>query len=138
MSGDPFDVVVTRWVDKAKQKALQAFQATCHNAIARVKELTPVKTGYLRANWTAVGPDGVLPVAGEQQDSDSIINNLRLGDRLIIVNPVVYAARVNFGFIGTDSLGRHYHQKGKHMVEQTISEMPAIAAAAVQQVSEQP
>jgi hypothetical protein len=44
--------------------------------------------------------------------------------------------RVEFGFVGTDSLGRHYNQRGVGMLQQTLAEMPSIAVNAAARVAE--
>jgi hypothetical protein len=132
---DEFSVQVGQWVEKALGRATQAFQATAQDAVARVKELTPVKTGYLRANWTAIQGGDAVPVAGAVPDPAEAIAALKIGDVVAIVNPVVYARRVEFGFVGQDSLGRHYNQAGAGMVQQTIIEVPEMAMQAVTRVS---
>lgn len=45
-----------------------------------------------------------------------------------------YARRMNFGFVGADSLGRVYNQQGNHFVEGAIAEWPQIVARAVAEV----
>ena len=135
MSGSlPFEISVSQWVDKAKANAGAAFQATAMDALARVKQLTPVKTGYLRANWFAVRGGDAIPVAGSPDQSNSVIAGLRLGDRVVLANPCVYALRIEFGYVGVDSLGRHYNQQGAGMMQQTYHEMPQIAARATARI----
>jgi hypothetical protein len=129
-----FSVDVARWVDKAKKRAEEAFQATAEAAVNRVKDLTPVRTGYLRANWTAIRDGDAEPTPGTVPDPMTAIDQAPLGSTLVVLNPVVYARRVEYGFVGEDSLGRHYNQPGRHMTQQTVAEMPSIAAAAVQLV----
>jgi len=135
MSGtrDPFQVQVERWVAKAKADANAAMMATATDALARVKELTPVVTGNLRANWTIMLQGAADTIDGNVNSQD-VIAKFEVGDQIIIGNPVVYAPRVNWGFTGTDSLGRHYNQNGKYMIEQTVAEMPAIAANATARI----
>ena len=130
-----FEVAVEQWVERAKARADKAFQATAQDALALVKSLTPVKTGYLRANWTVMRGSDPLPVAGREIDADLIINELRMGDRLVILNPVVYAARIEYGFVGQDSLGRNYNQPGRGMMQQTVAELPRLAREATTRVS---
>jgi hypothetical protein len=132
-----FDVAVDRWVAKAKEAADLAFQTTVQDALARVKELTPVDTGYLRANWTVALPGDVMPVAAWSQHPEEVIAKLAAGDQVYIVNPVPYAMRIEFGYVGMDSKGRFYDQKGRGMMQQTIAEMPRIAEAATQRVRQE-
>lgn len=129
-----FSVDVRAWVDKAKQKAEAAFQATAQDAVNRVKQLTPVKTGYLRANWSAIKDGDAEPKPG-MPAGDQAIKHAELGDKIIVVNPTAYARRIEYGFVGQDADGRHYNQPGRHMTQQTIAEMPRIAEQATQRVS---
>jgi hypothetical protein len=127
---DDFSVQVSRWVDKAKERAGAAFQATAQDAVARVKALTPVKTGYLRANWTAMKAGDVVPVAGAVPDPALAIAKARLGDTIYVINPTKYARRIEFGFVGEDARGRHFDQAGAGMMQQTLIEIPQIAIKA--------
>ncbi|WP_288075987.1 hypothetical protein [Pseudomonas sp.] len=45
----------------------------------------------------------------------------------------VYARRMNYGFVGADSLGRVYNQSGNHFVEGAIAKWPQIVAQAVRE-----
>lgn len=128
MSADPFDVTVEKWTRQAKERMDDAYRATALLALARVQQLTPVRTGRLRAGWTI----SLTPQIAEGRTVQlrTILENLHAGEPFYIINPVIYARRINYGFVGTDSLGRHYNEKGRHMVEQTVQEMPQIASVA--------
>lgn len=39
-----------------------------------------------------------------------------------------YARRMNYGFVGADSLGRNYNQSGNYFLEHAIKQWPAIVA----------
>jgi hypothetical protein len=131
---DPFSRAVHKWVAKAGARADQAYLAIVLDMVARVKELTPVKTGYLRSNWTAVRAGDAQPVAGRVSSAEESLQDLTIADNVVIVNPVVYARRVEYGFVGTDSLGRHFNQRGAGMLARTVAELPSIAEAAVNRV----
>lgn len=110
---DDFAMDVTRWVKKAGDRA-EAFKiAFPEKLVTRLKELTPVVTGRMRAGWHA------------QKEGEDAVD---------IVNDAEYAHRVNSGFIGKDSLGREYHQRGAHMVEQTIQESSEIAKETLEEL----
>ena len=130
-----FAVAVEAFVAKAKGQALEAFREIGLAASWVVKEHTPVQTGWLRANWVDLLNDAAVPVPSANQAVGVAIASAQLGDVIHIVNPVPYALRVEFGFVGTDSAGRHYNQEGRGMVAQTVAEMPAIAEAAVRRVA---
>ncbi|MFD4120909.1 hypothetical protein ACFWQD_06315 [Alcaligenes faecalis] len=46
----------------------------------------------------------------------------------------VYARRMNYGFVGADSLGRVYNQAGNHFVEGAIAQWPQLVAQAAKEV----
>lgn len=122
-----FTVDVSRFVAKAKQDMDGLFRAIALEALVRVKELTPVKTGYLRANFVAtLDPQSVRAAPGGS-NSEAAIAQARAGDTIYIVNPVVYARRVEFGFVGEDSKGRAFNQPGRGMVQQVVTELTSIA-----------
>lgn len=126
-----FSEDVSRWVDRRQRNAEAIFRAIATDAVNRVKELTPVDTGFLRSNWTCLRQGEPEPVAGRVPDAMYAIASARVGDVLIILNPTVYARRIEYGFVGEDNAGRHYHQQGAHMVQQTMTELPEIARRAV-------
>lgn len=57
-----------------------------------------------------------------------------LGDTVAIGYQAKYAKRMNFGFVGPDSLGRVYNQSGNHFVERAINMWPQIVDQAIQDV----
>lgn len=135
---DPFLVSIDEWVAKAKGRADLVVRAIAEDCLARVKELTPVKTGYLRANWVLMKGGQAQAIAGDrQEESLAVIAQLRAGDQFVISNPVIYARRIEYGFAAKDSLGRTYDQQGAHMMQQVITEFPQIAARAAQRVMTQ-
>jgi hypothetical protein len=232
---EDFSVSVARWCEKAKGRADEAFRGIAQAALVRVQQLTPVDTGYLRANWVAMkegdpvpkaaprsapggiastiggagggiagkavavralggalGPVGSIggaivgTVGGQVAEGGEInvagalgsaagtavgatlgsavpiagtiiggavggvvggiagealatavsspdggrgggIASARVGDKIILLNPVAYARRIEYGFVGQDSLGRRFNQPGRGMAQQTMAEIPSIA-----------
>jgi hypothetical protein len=129
-----FAADVSAWCNRAGRLARQVFQATAFDAVQRVQELTRVDTGFLRSNWTAMKPGDAEPVAGRVPPPGVAIAEAEIGEIILIVNPTVYARRIEYGFVGEDSLGRHYNQPGHHMMAQTITEMPQIAQRAYERI----
>ncbi len=103
---DEFTISIQKWVGRQKARQAEFVEAFGQNLVTRLKAHTPVVTGNMRARWH---------VAEITED------------HLLIVNDAEYARRVNFGFNGKDSLGRNYHQRGSHIVEQTLVEVAEIA-----------
>jgi hypothetical protein len=126
-----FSEDVSRWVNQAGAHANALLRTITMDAVNTVKAHTPVKTGFLRSNWTAIIKGQEIPVAGRVPDPAKAIMTARVGQVIVILNPTVYARRVEYGFVGEDSAGRHYNQQGAHMVAQTMAEMPVIAARAL-------
>ena len=126
-----FSEEVTKWCQGQGERADLVFRGIAVAAVNRVKELTPVDTGFLRSNWTVVKEGDPEPVPGRVPDPMRAIASAHVGDKLIILNPTVYARRIEYGFVGEDSKGRHYNQPGAHMMQQTIAELPSIAAEVV-------
>ncbi len=128
-----FSTEVSRWIDQvAKARARAFFHALAWAAVNRVSELTPVDTGFLRSNWTAIRPEDTEPKSGAVPFPQLAIERLQIGERIRIINPTEYARRIEYGFVGEDSQGRHFNQQGRHMAQQTVTELPAIAAELVQ------
>lgn len=62
--------------------------------------------------------DAGLASYSDQSGSDSfVISNVEPGDTLYMGFQAVYAPRMNYGFVGTDSKGRKYNQTGHYFVE---------------------
>lgn len=135
MPQNDFSVQVTEWVNKAKDKANAVFRGIAEEALGRVKELTPVKTGYLRANFVDVLNPIEIPSPTASPPVGLAISRAKIGDTIYIVNPVRYARRIEYGFVGRDSLGRLYNQKGRFMVTQTVAEMEAIATRVAERMA---
>jgi hypothetical protein len=129
-----FAAEVSAWCNKAGDRADQVFRAIAFDMVGRVQDLTPVDTGFLRSNWTAMKQGDSEPVAGRVSPPGVAIAAIKAGEVLVILNPVVYARRIEYGFVGEDKAGHHYSQTGRHMVAQTIAEAPQIADAAFRRV----
>jgi uncharacterized protein CbrC (UPF0167 family) len=92
-------------------------QRFCQDLANEIVEATPVKTGFLRASWK---PN----VNGADADATS----LEVGDVFELINTATYARRVEFGFMGTDSLGRHYTQSGRAFVRGVLNRADLLAS----------
>lgn len=67
-------------------------------------------------------------------DPGAAAASLRLGDTVWLGFQAAYARRMNYGFVGEDSLGRTYNQEGNHFVERAALMWPAIVNGAVAKV----
>ena len=111
--------------------ALAGLKLGCDGAaglfVDEAKLLVPVKTGNLRDHihfWTPLDTDTqqrreVTPVYDIEEGSYST-------NRYGFDPP--YARRIEFGFVGTDSLGRHYHQAAQPYMRPAFENKQAQAA----------
>jgi hypothetical protein len=104
----------------------------------------PVDTGFLRASMVASN-SGPQPMRADARPQDGqsytptgevtlIINGTQLGQRLWLTFIAAYARRVNYGFNGTDSLGRKYNQRGYFFVQKSAQKWQRFVSDAVKRV----
>lgn len=88
----------------------------------------PVKTGNL-ARSVVVDNKPPRVIEGLATGDYSLgIANIKPGDTIYIGWQAKYSRRQNYGFVGTDSLGRNYNQAGYGFAEATAAKWPAIVA----------
>ena len=120
------------WSEKAKRNAIlvarQSIQDVCEDA-QRTKSTggrMPVDTGFLRNSFTA-GVDGAA-LSGDVAYL-AAINGLQIGDTFNAGWTAAYARRMEYGFVGQDSLGRFYNTPGNFFMGGAIMRWPAFVAA---------
>jgi hypothetical protein len=99
---------------------------------------TPVDTGFLRGSWQpSVGAVQVADSASVGLDAGGAaaisqislaVAGMKTGDVFHMRNNAAYARRLEYGFVGQDSLGRTYNQAGRYYVSDTIKSWPQIVA----------
>lgn len=164
MSGtqDDFSISVGKWVALAKERSRIAFIAIGFEALAAVKEKTPVRTGWLRSNWQIQREGETMPVIRgalpadparameklqEMKDEAATSGAMdarqaadgameaQIGEKLRIVNPVVYARAIEYGREIEKADGTTVRTNGAAMVQQTMAEIPTIAEAVVRNIT---
>ena len=63
-----------------------------------------------------------------------IAATLKADETVFIGYQAIYAARMNFGYVGADSLGRVYNQQGNYFIEGAVAEWPNIVKNAVTEI----
>lgn len=101
----------------------------------------PVDTGFLRASMrltvaqpAPLNPSGKPTGGTYTYNSESValtIAGLELGQTVFATYTAVYARRLNYGFTGTDSLGRQYNQRGYFFVDLAAQRWQQIVTANV-------
>lgn len=117
--------------EELEKLARQSIQELCEVTVLA----TPVDTGFLRGSWQpSIGEpkeaDGKLDTSGASALADAAveITDLKIGQKFYLMNNAAYARRLEYGFVGEDSLGRHYDQKGRFYVTDSIAKWPQIVA----------
>ena len=128
---------VNKWTKETEERSEEAFKIGVLDFVIELNENTPIDTGNLRASLTA-GINGNIPAGpyseyGSNYNDQrllSVINSLKLGDKITLVYSAPYARRVNSGFTGVDSLGRFYNQAGRFWIERVGARWRSILRAA--------
>jgi Bacteriophage HK97-gp10, putative tail-component len=115
---------INKFADGVRSRLQAFFTEFSQDLSAEISAATPVKTGFLRSSWH-------VTINGEPAAS---IETLKIGDTFGYVNTAVYARRVEYGFVGTDSLGRHYNQPPRAFVRDTVARADVIAAETIARI----
>ena len=134
---------VNKWTKETEQRSTEAFQNGALDFYDELSAATPVLTGNLRNSLIAsVNGAGAPTVTGPgltsgdstyrsgASQSIAAIMSAKLGDRISFVYQATYARRLNYGFTGTDSLGRFYNQAGRFWIERVGARYRTIMRAA--------
>jgi predicted Fe-S protein YdhL (DUF1289 family) len=110
---------VDAWVQMTEKRMNAVFRLSTQKVISFMQQNVPYRDGFLRASLVVlVNQDPPLPNRNQEDGlgpyTDAYmqlqIANAVAGDRITAAYTMEYARRLEFGFVGTDSLGRHYNQ----------------------------
>lgn len=142
-----FKATVDAWVAETKGRVL-AVRNECAQRVIEIMQTPvsrggalPVDTGFLRASLKAVAGDPhfaltMAPDAGGVFTWDGgevalVIAGAAITDTISAVYTANYARRLEYGFIGQDSLGRTYNQAGRRFVALAAQQWPRIVSEVV-------
>lgn len=101
--------------------------------------LVPFQTGNLSRSLLA--STSGMPMTSEAESTGSNIGAvtavLGVDQPVWLGYQAVYAKRQNYGFVGTDSLGRTYNQAGAHFVENAVANWSQIVETAANELQTQ-
>lgn len=134
-SGADFAAQVSAEVDQFEGAAQAIFADSVTELVELAQRMVPVKTGFLvnsieASNAAMPQIDPAKHGGGEVKAatiSAEIING-GYGATLFVGYTASYAARINFGFHGEDSLGRKINQAGVQFVGRAAQQWPEIVA----------
>lgn len=139
---DTFSGTISAWAAEERDRMEAVFHASAQVAYAELRTTVnqggrlPIDTGNLRRSFMA--STAPIQSRGDDQttfpdygpESEMVIANAPLGSTIYIGSQAVYAARMNYGFVGTDSLGRVYNQTGFGFLDAVEQRWPQIVAEA--------
>lgn len=114
-----FSSQIDAWVNQTEKRMNAVFRLSTQKVIGYMQESVPVRDGFLRASLVVlVNQD---PPKADKTDEDGMgpftesymqmaIAGAVAGDKIVSAYTMVYARRLEYGFNGTDSLGRSYNQ----------------------------
>lgn len=129
-----YRAALNAWVEKVGDQAEALGRQTCQETAERVHDATPTDTGNLRGNWqpsigdiatgdkNGVGANALADVA-------LVCGGIKPGDVFHMANNAEYGPRIEYGFVGTDKLGRTYNQAGRYFVRDTVAKFREIVEA---------
>ncbi|MBX5063319.1 hypothetical protein [Rhizobium lentis] len=135
-----FAAQVGEWASAELDRAEAVFQTAAQTVANEVRTAVaeggrmPVKTGNLRRSLMA--STSTMPTIKEGKETftdtgvELVIAGAELGGSIFLGFQAAYAARMNYGFAGTDALGRTYNQNGFGFVDAVAQRWPQIVAEA--------
>lgn len=133
---------VNKWTRETEERSNEAFRNGALDFYDALSDATPVLTGNLRNSLVATVNGSTTTVTGPGRDpsdkayrggaEQSIANiiNAKIGDRISFMYSATYFRRLNYGFVGFDSIGRFYNQAGRFWVQTVGARYRSIMRAA--------
>lgn len=135
MGSQEFRMGFTKWGAQTNEALDALARQTCFAIAEEVHGTTPVDTGTLKGAWQPsldkavdAPSEGAAPSGGGSAQITAVAAGVKAGSRFFMVNHLAYAKRIEFGFVGVDSLGRSYDQKGRYFVTTAVKRWPQIVA----------
>lgn len=139
MSNLSFAAQISDWTSQEKERIEAVFQTASEAVFNEMTDpggRVPRVTGNL-ARSVVASVNEMPPIRPEKIDypdteqvSIGVIQGAELGQTVWIGFQAAYSARVNYGFVGQDSLGRLYNQAGRAFIEAAQQRWPQIVAEA--------
>lgn len=136
--GREFNASIRDWAARFPEKMDALARQSSQELSERVVTSTPVDTGFLRSSWQpSLGKPALAKgEAGAQAQASAqvslVITEMKAGDLYYLVNNAAYAKRIEWGFVGQDSLGRTYNQTGRHMVTDNVKRWNTVVESVAQ------
>lgn len=131
-----FRLSLKKWNHLTKENLAALARQAIQELAYVVVDGTPVDIGFLRGSWQPsinqmiTDADGAVDPQGSAVGAKiaATVIDIKLGDTFYMSNNAKYAMRIEYGFVGEDSLGRKYNQKGRYMVTGAVAQWDSIVA----------
>lgn len=136
---------VSDWANETKERLNAIFRLSTQRVIEVMQKTDqeggylPYQDGFLRASLVVLVNQNPPPADKTPEEVGSTYNpattelaiaSAVAGDRIVAAYTVEYARRLEYGFVGTDSLGRVYNQAGIGWTERAAQQWPQIVKQA--------
>lgn len=142
-----FSAQVSSWVRETKERQTAVFRIAVQEVSDDMLQTVhsggsmPIDTGNLRrslrGSTSAMPPirDGAVVFSSDGGQIELTIAGAEITDTIFLGFQAAYGPRMNYGFTGTDKLGRKYNQAGFHFVDKAAQKWGIFVAEAIQEVS---
>jgi len=131
-----FNAQVNAWVLETEARLLAVWRGsiemlademtTTRSNGGKLPHVTGNLMRSLLASTVAMPDTGEADDAYSGSDVGSVTAGLGIEETIWLGYQAIYARRVNYGFVGPDSLGRVYNQAGAHFLEAAVDAWPTI------------
>lgn len=139
-----FSDQVSAWAKKSPERLVATYRRSIEllaEEMVRTKGQggrVPFQTGNLSRSLLAStqGMPKISNSPGAGGNVGIVTATLKLNQTIWLGYQAAYAARRNFGFVGTDSLGRKYNEGGDHFLEGAIAQWPQFVEQAARELQQ--
>lgn len=135
-----FSAQVSDWVRETKRTTTRVHRQAVQDFTEAVVGDTPVNVGHARRSWLGT-TDAMPPIRPDLKEfnngpaTELTIAMLSPGDTYWLGAQAAYVPRLNYGFTGTDSLGRTYNQSGIGWIEKHEALWPSYVRGAERKIA---
>lgn len=137
MSGQTFAADLKKEIQKRKDWmlfiAVNSIQDVMEAAMTPQLGITKGASGFVEGKIPVAEADLINSLTTDGiPGADSyvlVVSSMKLGDSITFAWTAEHAKRMEFGYTGTDSLGRTYNQPGRHFVGKNAARFPEFAEA---------
>lgn len=137
-----FSAAVGKWASETEDRMIAVYRRSVEMLGEEMTNTkpnggrVPFDTGNLARSLLASTSEMPKTAQGPFEGSNvgAVTATLKLTEAIWLGYQANYARRMNYGYVGADSLGRVYNQSGNYFVEGAIDKWPQIVEQAVSEI----